>query len=455
MNKGTFAAFVGPSVFIMLALMTLPLLASIVLGLHYITFRNLNEPLWIGLRNYQEVLADAEFWDSLEFTLLFILAAVPARIVLGLLFALLLDQITRFRGLFIAAALVLFVMTPVVGTLIFRDMFDRGGPYWYWMQQLFDYRLFMNSTTVPLLIIFHSIWTATPFAMIVLFAGLQTLPQESLEAARVDGASWFRQLWHVAIPHLRSLFVIAFSAGRIPAPNSLVYIGCIFAGVIVALILPQVVNTAEFYDYLINSVIVTMGTLCISLTIGALAGYGLARYRHVVSVYILVIALAFRSLPSLALVLPFYYLGQLSGLYDTHILLILCLVAVNQPFTIWMLRSFFMEIPREIEEAAMIDGAGRLRSFVSVIVPIMWPGIITTGLFTLLLAYNDFLLARILTQINWTLPVGIAQFTGGEDPGHVTLAAAASVSTTMPILFVIIFFQKYLIRGLASGAVKG
>lgn len=207
MNKGTFTFFVGPSVFIMLALMTLPLLASIVLGLHFITFRNLDEPLWVGLRNYQEVLGDPEFWDSLEFTILFIIAAVPLRIVLGLMFALLLDQITRFRGLFIAAALVPFVMTPVVGTLIFRDMFDRGGPYWYWMQQLFDYRMFMNSTTVPILIVFHSIWTATPFAMIVLFAGLQTLPQESLEAARVDGATWLRQLWHIAIPHLRSLFV--------------------------------------------------------------------------------------------------------------------------------------------------------------------------------------------------------------------------------------------------------
>ena len=252
-----------------------------------------------------------------------------------------------------------------------------------------------------------------------------------------------------------ALFALGFSANRIPAPNSLIYLGIIGIGVVVLLGLPRAVNTAEFYDYLINSVIVTLGTLAVSLSIGALAGYGLARFRHVISVYILVIALAFRSLPSLALVLPFYYLGQLSGLYDTHILLILCLVAVNQPFTIWMLRSFFMEIPREIEEAAMIDGAGRFKSFILVIVPIMWPGIITTGLFTLLLAYNDFLLARILTQINWTLPVGIAQFTGGEDPGHVTLAAAGSVSITLPILFVIIFFQKYLIRGLASGAVKG
>ena len=85
----------------------------------------------------------------------------------------------------------------------------------------------------------------------------------------------------------------------------------------------------------------------------------------------------------------------------------------------------------------------------------MWPGIISTALFSLLLAYNEFLLVRLLTQTNWTLPVGIAQYTGGEDPGHVTLAAAASVSVTLPILFVIIFFQKYLIRGLASGAVKG
>lgn len=207
MKRGTFTFFVGPSIFIMLALMTVPLLASIVLGMHYITFRNLDAPVWVGFQNYEKVLGDPEFWDSLEFTLLFTAVAVPLRILFGLLFALLLDQIRRIRGVFIAAALVPFVMTPVVGTLIFRDMFDRGGPYWYWMQQLFDYRLFMNSTTVPLLIIFHSVWTATPFVMIVIFAGLQTLPQESMEAARVDGASWLRQLWHVALPHLRSLFV--------------------------------------------------------------------------------------------------------------------------------------------------------------------------------------------------------------------------------------------------------
>jgi ABC-type glycerol-3-phosphate transport system permease component len=251
------------------------------------------------------------------------------------------------------------------------------------------------------------------------------------------------------------LIFVGVFAHRIPVSNSVVYLGIVATIVGMVLILPNLISTAEFYDYLINSVIVTAGTLATSLTIGALAGYGLARYRSILSVIILIAALAFRALPGTAFVLPFYYLGQLSGLYDTHLLLILALVAVNQPFTIWMLRSFFMEIPYEIEEAAMIDGASRLQAFVKVIIPIMWPGIITTGLFTLLLAYNDFFFARILTQINWTLPVGISQFTGGEDPGHVTLAAAGSVSITLPIIFVIIFFQKYLIRGLSSGAVKG
>lgn len=103
----------------------------------------------------------------------------------------------------------------------------------------------------------------------------------------------------------------------------------------------------------------------------------------------------------------------------------------------------------------MIDGAGRLTAFYRVIVPIMWPGIISTALFSLLLAYNEFLLVRILTQTNWTLPVAISRYTGGEDPRHLTLAAASAVSATIPIILVILLFQKNLVKGLSAGAVKG
>jgi multiple sugar transport system permease protein len=225
--------------------------------------------------------------------------------------------------------------------------------------------------------------------------------------------------------------------------------------VAVAMILPNVVRMAKFYNYFINSLIVTMATLIISISIGCLGGYALARYRKIWGVVILIAALGFRALPRMAFVLPYFFLGQAVHLYDTLFLVVITLVAVNQPFTIWMLKSFFQEIPKEMEEAAMIDGAGRLETFLKIIIPISWPGIITTSLFTLTLAYNEFLLVRILTQANWTLPVAIASYTSGEDAAYRTIAAAASVSITIPLLFVIMFFQKYLVKGLSAGAVKG
>ena len=225
--------------------------------------------------------------------------------------------------------------------------------------------------------------------------------------------------------------------------------------VAMALLIPSVAKVSKFYDYFINSVIVTCGTLIISIGIGCLGGYGLARYSGIWGVIILVAALAFRALPRMAFVLPYFYLAQATKLYDTHFILIITLVAINQPFTIWMLRSFFMDIPRELEEAAMIDGAGRLRSFVQVILPIAVPGIVTTSLFTMLLSYNEFLLPRVLMQAHLTMPVAIASYTSGEDASYRTIAAAAAVSITLPIMVIISIFQKHLVKGLAQGAVKG
>lgn len=251
------------------------------------------------------------------------------------------------------------------------------------------------------------------------------------------------------------LVCLLLFADPIPLPNGLLY--TVVAGGFAGLLwgIPLLVDTAKFYDYFLNTIIVTVGTVVVSITIGCLAGYGLARYAGLLSVVVLIAALAFRSLPRLAFILPYYWIGSATNLLDTHLLVILTLVAVNQPFTIWMLRSFFMDIPKDLEEAATVDGASRFTAFRKVIVPIMWPGIISTALFSLLLAYNEFLLVRILTQTNWTLPVAISRFTGGEDPRHLTLAAASSVSATIPIVLVILFFQQNLVKGLAAGAVKG
>lgn len=251
------------------------------------------------------------------------------------------------------------------------------------------------------------------------------------------------------------LICMLLFAEHIPIRNGYVYAAAGLGFVALLWGIPQLVDTAKFYDYFINTIIVTVGTVVVSISIGSLAGYSLARYTGIASVIVLVAALGFRALPRLAFVLPYYWIGTALNLLDTRILVILTMVAVNQPFTIWMLRSFFMEVPSELEESAQIDGASRLKAFWSVIVPIVWPGIISTALFSLLLAYNEFLLVRLLTQTKWTLPVAISRFTGGEDPRHLTLAAASAVSATIPIVLVILFFQKNLVKGLAAGAVKG
>jgi ABC-type sugar transport system permease subunit len=192
----------------MVLLMVVPLLAAVWLGFHFITFRNVTTPEWIGFENYNYMLNDARFWSSLQFTLLYIVIVVPAQILLGLIIAILLDQVKSFRGFYLAATLLPFIVTPIVGTLVYRQVFDRYGIYPYILEEWFGLEIsFFNTSTITLLIFSHAIWYSTPFAVVTLFAGLQTVPEEPLEAAMVDGATWFERLRYVIIPHLRNLFI--------------------------------------------------------------------------------------------------------------------------------------------------------------------------------------------------------------------------------------------------------
>ncbi len=210
-----------------------------------------------------------------------------------------------------------------------------------------------------------------------------------------------------------------------------------------------------FDRYLLNSLIVSAATVVISLLVATPAAYALARSRKTSGFSLLVIALLFRALPRMAFVLPFYYAARVTGLYDTRVLLVAVLVAVNQPFTIWMLRGFFREVPREIDEAALVDGCTPWQAFVRAVLPVAVPGLLTAGLFTLLLAYNEFLVPVVLTATDaLTLPVAISQF-GAENIKYWSIAAAGSVSIALPIVVLVLVFQRQFVRGLTAGAVKG
>jgi multiple sugar transport system permease protein len=210
MKRNTFVLFVAPSVVIMVLLMVLPLAGSIALSFTQLTFRNLLHPTWAGLDNYKHALADPEFWSSVKFTLIYVAATVPTTIFIGYIFALMLDQITRFRGLLIGTMLLPMVITPVVSVMMVRDLFSNTGLFYYLLKVVFGYTFVLTSTTAPILIIGFSIWEGITFPMIVLFAGLQTQNVEILEAAMVDGANWFQRLVYVITPQLKSLFVFIF-----------------------------------------------------------------------------------------------------------------------------------------------------------------------------------------------------------------------------------------------------
>ena len=137
-----------------------------------------------------------------------------------------------------------------------------------------------------------------------------------------------------------------------------------------------------FTQNFFNTVVVTSGTVAISLSVGCLAGYAFSRYRGALGFWLLLIALVFRALPHSTLLPSFLAMFEFLGITNTYLSLILVLVAINQPFTIWMLRSFFASIPPELDEAAQVDGCTRLQAFRRVIIPVMWPGVVTTGLFS-------------------------------------------------------------------------
>ena len=213
----------------------------------------------------------------------------------------------------------------------------------------------------------------------------------------------------------------------------------------------------SFWHAVINTGIVTFFVVIISLVFGTLGGYALARSGHRYSFWLLIVALVFRAMPHITLVsgylLPFFELN-IWGYLPTAIIV---LVAINQPFTLWMLHSFFLSIPKDLDESAMVDGCTRFQAFRWVIIPVMWPGVITTGLFSFLLAYNDFTVtAMLLNQDNQTMVPKIQSFMSSiYQSGNVMYAVAAVVSATVPLFILVLFFQRQIVSGLTAGAVKG
>jgi multiple sugar transport system permease protein len=216
--------------------------------------------------------------------------------------------------------------------------------------------------------------------------------------------------------------------------------------------------TRSFGQYLLNSLFVAVGSTMSALVIGTLAAYALARFRlpgqldRKLALWIL----STRMFPAIVTAVPLFLIMRDLRLVNTRLSLIIAYTGFNLPFVVWMMRGFFAEVPRDLEEAAMVDGDSRLGALRRVVLPLVTPGLAATAVFCLIVSWNEFLFALVLTQTDgaMTLPVGIA--------GRVTqygikwgAMSAAAVVAMIPILAFAISVQKYLVRGLSLGAVKG
>ncbi len=209
-------------------------------------------------------------------------------------------------------------------------------------------------------------------------------------------------------------------------------------------------------EYFRNSLIVSITSTVVSLAIGMAGGYAFARYRFKGKSGIFLGLMLTRTVPGIALSLPLFFVYSKLGIIDSHFGLILAYVALNVPFTIWLIDGFFRQVPKDLAEAAQIDGCTRWQAFWQVEFPLAGPGIASAGIFAFLTSWNEFALASQLTRsvTSKTLPVGLLDYTAEFTIDWRGMCALAVVMI-IPALVLTFIVQKHLVSGLTSGAVKG
>lgn len=249
-------------------------------------------------------------------------------------------------------------------------------------------------------------------------------------------------LWQVSTAFQSDSKLMAATPSLLPNPVTFVHFYNIFV-------------VKRFHLYLLNSVIVAGATTLICLALAALAAFALARLRVQRRFGLLGLILSVSMFPQIAIVAPLYLIASGLGLLNTYLVLVIIYVALGLPLTIWVLFGYFSTIPGEIDEAAYVDGAGPLRTLLSVTLPMSLPGVVTTGLIGFIAAWNEFMFALAFTSdiSTQTVPVGIANFQllyfvpWGD-------LAAASVVVTVPLVAIVLVFQRHIVAGLTQGAVK-
>ena len=210
----------------------------------------------------------------------------------------------------------------------------------------------------------------------------------------------------------------------------------------------------NLFDKLVNSTLVALSTVMITIPLATLAAYSFSRFRMKAEKVMFVTILATQFVPAVVIVLPFFILFRDIGILDTRLALVLVNLSLIMPFAIWMIKGFIDGIPLDTEEAALVDGSGRIQVVLNVVIPMALPGVITAGIFCFILAWNEFLFALIITTNKAvTLPVGLSLF-HAEEGVLWHLISAAGIMIMLPMFVLATLIQKHFVQGMTMGAVR-
>lgn len=212
----------------------------------------------------------------------------------------------------------------------------------------------------------------------------------------------------------------------------------------------------EFRVYFMNSLIVSSVTVFMTVSLGLLAAYSFSRSRLVIISVLMSLVVIAQMFPHAAIIIPIYKLMREAQLLDTYTSLILAYVSITLPVAIWLLHGFLAKLPVSLEEAAAVDGAGPVRIFIDVVLPLSKPGVIATAVYVLIVTWQEFLFALSFTSSNdmRTLPVGLNDYIGQYGIRYGELMAS-SVMVSVPVVAVFFLLQRYFVSGITMGAVKG
>ncbi|MBY6413976.1 carbohydrate ABC transporter permease [Rhodococcus sp. BP-252] len=214
-------------------------------------------------------------------------------------------------------------------------------------------------------------------------------------------------------------------------------------------------TSVDFTSSLLTSLINCGGAVIVSLVIGIPAAYAAGRWQYKGSNDLMFQMLSFRFAPELMVIVPLFVIYNQIGLFDTKVGMIWVLQLVTMPLVVWILRSYFQDLPEDLEQAALLDGYTRTRAFVMVALPLVRPGIAAAALLAFIFAWNNYVFPLILSDSNAsTVTVAITKFLGGGGQAYYNLTAAAAVIAALPPLILALTIQRYLVRGLSFGAVK-